>query len=384
MTADNNESPENNGTRDGPSEKSYTSRRRFLAATGSLGVAGVAGVGNAGAVTIKKRVPKYIRGHDEVVEWMKVPESWLAQDELARTALETLNETFLGQKGVIETGLVRSEKTFGGKHGFDIEVAVNEALPLPDLPDSISGVDVLVREADPSEWVHQACKNIGDYSNYKGGVNISDDPPSSSVRSFGTAGYRAEIGGAERMVTAMHTFGDCSWTIGDKTYQDNDQIGTIRDGDVRADFVVTTASASGVSITNKIREPNGTVRTISGFASESEISNRVSNPFDGYSKVGISTGKKTGGLGKKDITVSGNCNDLRGEGVRGSADGAAGDSGGPYYSVESGDAYILAHHVYGTGGDAGYNVNCFGSRDVTNKTIGMPAYWVNNEGYSIG
>jgi hypothetical protein len=186
------------------------------------------------------------------------------------------------------------------------------------------------------------------------------------------------------MITAAHTFGDCNFTSEDKTYQYSSQIGKAWYGDVRADYIATDASASGVSITNKIREPDGTIRPISGFASEEEISRRVSDYFDGHTKVGVSTGKTTGGLGKKDISVD-KCNDLRGEGIRGSTTGAKGDSGGPYYSVENGDAFLLGHHVFGTGGDAGYTVDCGGSRTVMNKSVGMPCYYLSNqEGFYIG
>lgn len=358
-----------------------TSKRDFLKTVGSVGATGILGTGVVGATVRKKRVPKYVRG-DEIVQTMKVPQSWLAQNDRAEAAVEALNKTHLGKDGVLETGLVRSEQTYGGWNGFDIEVVVDETKPAPSFPDEVSDVTVRVIEQNPKERRQQACKNIGDYWNYKGGVNIFDS--NSDPRHAGTSGYRATKNGNEYMITAAHTFfdGTCEVVNGQATYQYSSQVGNIQGGDVRADFVATDGSSLSGSIVNKVLEPDGTTRTISGSASEEEIDRRVSDYFDGYTKLGISTGETTGGLGKKNITKSG-CNDLRGEGIRGSSDGANGDSGGPYYSIENGDAFILGHHIDGQN-DKG-TVECGGTQTVTDKSIGMPAFWlVNNRGYTIG
>jgi hypothetical protein len=170
--------------------ESTPSRRRFLAAAGSVGVASFVGIETVGATTTKKRVPKYISG-DEVVQTMKVPQPWLAQEKKAREVLQALNRSEFEKAAVRESGLVRSERTFGGWNGFDVEIVVDETKPEPNLPDVASDVDVRVREEHPSERELQACKNINDYSNYKGGVNIFDDSPSETYRSLGTSGYRA-------------------------------------------------------------------------------------------------------------------------------------------------------------------------------------------------
>jgi hypothetical protein len=357
-----------------------TSRRSFLTATGSLGVASLTGIETVGALTYKRRVPKYFDG-DEVVETMKVPQAWIDQDNQAQEALENLNASYMSKDGVMETGLVRSEQTFGGKNGFDIEVVVDETQPTPDLPDAVSGVTVRVKEAKPDNKLLE-CKNTGNLSDYPGGINIFDDSPDSSTRSAGTSGYRVVYEGSEYILTAAHTFEDCGWSRSDETYQLDYQLGEVYTGDIGADLVLSDASANNFDIINKIREPDGTFRSISGYASESEISNRVSDFFDGYRKIGIATGKTTGGLGKKDITKD-NCYDLRGEGVRGSADAAKGDSGGPAYSVENNDAYLLYHVSQGAGENVDYTIDCGGTQYPYKKCVGTAAYWVNNNGYKI-
>ena len=356
------------------------SKRDFLKTVGTVGATGIIGTGVVGATVRKKRVPKYVRG-DEIIQTMKVPQPWLAQDDKAEAAVEALNRTHFGKDGVLETGLVRSEQTFGGWNGFDIEVVVDETQPIPSLPDEVSGVTVRVEKQNPEERRQQACKNIDDYYNYKEGVNIFDSE--SGSRHAGTSGYRATKNGNEYMITAAHTFqSTCDVVEGQATYQYSSQIGNIQGGDVEADFVATDGSSLSGSIVNKVLEPDGTTRNISGSASEEEIDRRVSDYFDGYTKLGITTGKTTGGLGKKNITKS-SCNDLHGEGIRGSSDGANGDSGGPYYSVENGDAFILGHHIDGQN-DKG-TVECGGTQTRTDKSIGMPAFWlVNNRGYTIG
>lgn len=363
------------------SEKWRANKRDFLKAVGSIGATGILGTGTVGATVRKKRVPKYVRG-DEIVQTMKVPQPWLAQNRKAEAAVEALNKSHLSKNGVLETGLVRSEQTFGGWNGFDIEIVVDETKPTPNLPDEVSGVTVRVEEQNPAEREQQACKNVGDYWNYKGGVFISDSD--SDERRAGTSGYRATKNGNEYMITTAHTFqSTCDVVEGQATYQYSSQIGTVQDGDVRTDFVATDGSSLSGGIANKVLEPDGTTRKISGSASEEEIDRRVSDLFDGYTKLGITTGETAGGLGKKNITKDA-CNDLRGEGIRGSSDCANGDSGGPYYSIESGNAFILGHHIDGQK-DKGYSIDCGGPQPVKNKSVGMPAFWlVNNHSYTIG
>lgn len=353
-----------------------TTRRAFLSVTGA-GILGLTSTKPVNARPQQKKVPKYYSG-GEVVEWMRVPKSWFSHNEHAKEALNEFNNDYFNQNyNILETGLIRSRRKHGGWNGFAIEAIYHRNKQKPDLPETVSGIRVHLREGRPEARKNQACKNTGDFSQYPGGVNISDNSPLSSTRSWGTSGYRVKDGnGNDYMVSASHIFDDCNIDIGDNTYQESNQIGEVKDGNVGADYIVTDDSAGNVNIVNEILEPDGTRRFVNGCASECEIDRRVSDAFDGYTKIGITTGKETGGLGKKNITID-DCHDLQGEGIRGSTNGAAGDSGGPWYSVENGDAFILAHHSKSAGSPVG-TVECKGTQEVTSKSIGMPCFWIEN------
>lgn len=355
-------------------------RRGFLATI--AGVGGLAGVtsGVPGETIRKKRVPKYIRG-GETVQSMKVPKAWLRQERRAGRAKDALLDEYRSEEGVLRASLVRSESTYGGLNGFDIKVYVDRRREVPNLPETFRGVTVQSEETTSNSYRKAGCYNAGDYSNYKGGMLISDDGTFGS--STGTAGYPVKKDGTEYMLSAQHVFDSCGWNVSDTTYQKSEKLGSIEDGSVSGDYVVTTAGYNGTSLTNEIREPDGTTRTISGAASEEEISRRVSDLFDGYTTVGATTGTTTGGLGEKDFGFTG-CNDLRNNAIRGSADGAPGDSGGPMYSVENGDAFILGH-VSVVESKKKNSTGCGGVDIIRyDKTIGFPAFEVESDGYTVG
>ncbi|MEZ3143370.1 hypothetical protein [Halobaculum sp. MBLA0143] len=153
----------------------------------------------------------------------------------------------------------------------------------PNVPTEVSGLPVR-QEPQEAAPVQQAC-NSGDFDRYGGGINVLDYLEADLN---GTAGYRVVDGnGNEYMVSAAHIFGDCEIESFDEAYQQNEGVGSIVGGVYEKDFVVFDDSAGNADIENAIREPDGTERPIAGCASREEISNRVSNPVDGYSKVGV-------------------------------------------------------------------------------------------------
>lgn len=369
----------NNGTsddkrpQDESSEKATISRRRYITATGSLGIAGLAGVGTAGALVSKKRVPKYYSG-GEVIHWMYVPQAWYEHVQQAKRALEQLNQAAFEQSSVLETGLVRSEdQQYGGWNGFKIEPVIETGKTVR-LPSSINGIDISVetRDADAVTPDTDGCYNIGDFSPYPGGVNVYDvsgqDIPC-------TSGYPVDSGsGKLDIVVAAHCFGDCNVTIGDDAFKETESLGNIDYGDANADIAVIELD-SGKYVDKAVREPDGTMRTVKGCASESEIERRASDAFDGHTKIGCTTGETVGGIGKAHISRS-SCPSLKGEGFRSEHDAAGGDSGGPHYSIENGDAFMLGHH-WGSGNvkDSAY---CHKELDVKNTSYGMSCYWLEN------
>jgi hypothetical protein len=121
-----------------------------------------------------------------------------------------------------------------------------------------------------------------------------------------------------------------------------------------------------------------------GMRARIKIKRMDEDRSDGYSQVGVTTGKTTGGIFDDNLSVSG-CHDLRGEGFAGGAEGAKGDSGGPLYTIENGYACILGH-LHGISNTKLTDVeSCSGeSYDRKNTTIGFPAYEVAGDGFNIG
>lgn len=329
----------------------------------------------------RKRVPKYIRG-GETLQTMKVPRAWLQQEKRAKQAKEQLLDKHSETDAIIKSSLIRSEKQYGGMNGFDIEVYLDQERSTPDLPDAVSGIVVQTEEVSTDSFRQAGCYNAGNFSNYKGGMLISDNSTFGSPGT-GTAGYPVSKNGGDYMLSAQHVFADCEWSFLNETFQKSESLGYVAKGSVSGDYIASAVDSNGTDLTNQIQEPDGPARTVSGAASEHEISRRVSAPFDGYTAVGVTTGKTTGGLTNKNYTMKG-CNDLRGEGFIGGADGAAGDSGGPMYSVEDGDAYMLGH--LSAIAEKKNNMTTCGGSDVIryNRSIGFPAYEVENDGFTVG
>ncbi|MFB6176814.1 MAG: hypothetical protein ABEI99_06670, partial [Halobaculum sp.] len=238
----------------------------------------------------------------------------------------------------------------------------------------------------PRGFVQPAvCDNVQDFPDVKGGIYTSPESPSTadSNRGYGTIGFRAKKDGTYYMLTAMHVFGDCSITNGDDVYMNESKLGEVSGGDVDGDWIEVDDSGSGSdSLTNKVVEPDGTTRSISGYASECEIERRVSDLLDGYTTVGVTSGETTGGLGECNVGFD-TCPTLYMEGVTGSADFAQGDSGAPCYSIENGDAFMLKLGQYLV--DLKDTNSCQGQEaNRGDKSLGIPAYYIANQGYDIG
>lgn len=364
------------------------SRRKVLAATGATGVLFTAPsiVGASGNNSV--RVPKYKKSPNEVTEWMEVPKKWHNHHKKAKKVLTRFNkEQGMSKRsrnnGVHETGLVAAEESVDGKRGFKIEVLA-EKRKHDEIPDSKEGIAIDKKASDGN--YEPLCENTGTFDPVLGGVNIFDSNYSNP--GFGdplsTSGYPVEYNGTRHLVAAAHSFADCAVNQGDDTYTVDDRVGSISMGSVALDYVVTDTDS--VTCENSILS-GGNKYTPTEYASESEVGNRVSSPFDGHTAMGCTTGETTGGLGKKNVQL-GNCHTLDYEGVRCSADSASGDSGGPWFDKKNNgsDAIIISHTSQGLAKHekGSTYVNCR-DRYVTlyNKTYGPGAYYMFQDGLSI-
>lgn len=357
-------------------------------ASGSIGLSlpySIRKVGSAGNPTI--RVPKYRKSPAEVVEWMEVPRQWFEQHHRAKTALKQFNEEHFHKQGLHETGLVAVEKQYGGKRGFKIEVFVDPEKFSGKLPEEQNNVRISVEERP--EETNYLCYNIGTYYEVPGGVNFFDKPTNGPLS---TTGYplRDSSTNEEFMLGAAHAFGICSVTDGDDTFTLDKQVGRVSRGSVSLDFVLSDFSGADsdpdvVRAENKIYGESGESWPIFAYADEQEIADRVSSWFDGYSSMGCTTGRTTGGLGKKNITTD-TCHDFNGEGVRGSANAAEGDSGGPCFDIGGDKAKLLYHVSRGTPNTKIGEIyqDCTGGyAEEYAKHEGPGAYAVFNRGYEI-
>lgn len=141
--------------------------------------------------------------------------------------------------------------------------------------------------------------------------------------------------------------------------------------------------SSSRSIPNKIIG-EGTTYPIGGWVTEDGICDRVCAAFDGYRKMGATTGETTGGLGKYHIddSYSGSGPSFEGHGVRGSADAAKIDSGGPAFSLHGGDAYLTHMISQGDknfGKDTDTTYHCHSDFHPFKKSLGPAAYYIHNE-----
>lgn len=351
------------------------SRRSILktASVGGFSILAGTQIGSAGG-SEKKRVPKVLDG-DHVIEWMEVPSAWLDQHHHAKEAKREFTNEMFRKEGVLDSSLVRSPDRYGDKHGFQIEVTINPETFNDDIPERYNGVTVVQEEGSPKDS-GPTCYNDQNFDIMPGGAWIEGD------YGRGTSSWEVEYNGNYYIMTAAHLFGaNCSnYNIGDPAYQYSRRLGSLEGYYTDYDFAICSHDYNGIAPSDDIKGES-TTYDIKGVASEASIADRVVSPIDGYRKMGTSSGETTGGIGAKDYSIN-HCFDFNNEGVRGSADIVEGDSGGPAFSVEDGQAVVLFLCSWGEGGrNSTYN-NC-SNNYLFNKSAGTAAYRINNLGFRI-
>lgn len=93
------------------------------------------------------------------------------------------------------------------------------------------------------------------------------------------------------------------------------------------------------------------IRGLTGIHDELSLATMTINN-DQYSKMGAATGRRWGFIEEQYDSWSGNC-DFDEYGVRGTADAADGDSGGPAFTIEDGGAVLVSMvtHAYSSWSD---------------------------------
>lgn len=354
------------------SEKPTHTRRGVLKKVGAGAFLPLGNLARKQEETVK--LPE-LRDHKGVVKWMEVPKVWDVQRRRAERVSSNLKQRFANDAGVVEVGLIAAPEQFGGKRGLQVEIGVNRDKLTSEIPDHVD--DVPVQTVEKEEPPVPLCMN-DNYSGLPGGVKIFDDNDSSY--SVGSTGWKVKVNGVECMMTAAHVVSGTT-----NVYGDPDWTGTPQKvGEVYQRESTSTLDAAAIessrSIPNKIIG-DGSTYPIGGWVTEEGISSRVSDWFDGYRKMGITTGETTGGLGKYHIDDSYHSStpSYEGHGVRGDADAASGDSGGAAFSLHNGGEAFITHmitHGDPKAGQYSSNSNCYNVNPYK-KSIGPAAYHLN-------
>lgn len=352
-------------------------RRSVLKTIGASGIAAYigTGVGTAGGPEME-RVPR-VKSGDEVVEWMEVPKRWLQRSEAVKNATQGFTNNRLSEKGIQSVGMVPRNKEIAGKRTFEINVEIDPDKFDGGIPDTYQGEPVKKSEM-ASDDMGPNCHNDQNYDPMPGGVWIEGDSAAPRGTTFGMVEYNNTF----YMLTALHLFGDnnCNnYNIGDDVDQYSQNMGALEGFQTDYDLALCSHD-NGIAVSHSI-DGESQSWDVKGYASEVSMRDRAAAWNDSYKMMGTSTGIQTGGIGETHKSIS-NCYTFGGHGARGSADGAAGDSGGPAFAVEGGEAVYLYLHSWGTGGKTNTYNSC-ADEYTWEKTMGTAAYAINNSGYKI-
>jgi len=311
---------------------------------------------------------------EEVVKWEKVPSSWLEHKKHVIDVRERRGEKILHKSGVKAIAVIAGTESYGGKRGLQLEVEVDKANK-DKIPDTVEGVSVKKVEPRERHDVTLPCYNES-YSDLPGGAAVAKG--SSTTSEFGSTGITVNLDGQFGTLSAYHlkSSGDIYGDYNGSSWQ---KVGSIYAANSKMDIIVITSSRVNQP---DILEQSGSEHQ-GGYVTESGIGSRVSDPFDGYTQMGVTTGETVGGLGAYHVSsCPGSCSfaTYHGHGVRGSADLAGGDSGGCGYSMHNGDAFVT--HIT-TQSDEYKNTNNCINANRFNRAWGTAAYHINNQHWSV-
>lgn len=347
------------------------SRRSFVKKAGAVGVLPLSIRNKDNPKTTK--IPEY-KNREGVVKYMEVPKTWVQHKNAVEKVADRLSDKLRDKPGIGEVGITAAPEKFSGKRGFQVEVGVVPDEVKTELPDHSSGVPIRSFEYEPNEPL---CYNHC-YSEVLGGVQIYD-----KSRGFGgTIGWRVGDSSGIYVITAEHVVpdGEVHQACGGFT----SKIGEVRMSNSNMDIsVVEITNNMNIEAEISVDENNDKI-PIGGWVAEGGIASRVSDWFDQYHAYGRTTGETSGGLDKYHIDDSYHYKtpSYNGHGVRGTANSAKGDSGGPAYDMAGGEAYlthIVTHGDPKAGEESGNNCD---NNNEFKKAIGAATYEIDNHWYT--
>lgn len=309
-----------------------------------------------------------VRDRHGPVETKLVPISWYNHFKTSLRVLETNRTKLMAKNGVKRTGLVSSEKTFGGKSGFDIMVDLKETGVRENIPNNLGGIRVRTQIAEESKLVSN-CVNKDRHSDIPGGVEIEYEKNNGDIvagTSFGRVWNSYDYN--YYLMTAAHLFHDtnsCTDISGKVVQQGyDDNIGMVNDYNNQADYAIIEDTAASdqqypQDYIGMIEEGDGTQYDIDGYYTKEGLGDLKSSNEE-IRSMGTTTGVTTGQIQEIGISenYSGNCVTFEGEGVDTSCNVATGDSGGPVYNIVDGKARTISM-VNKTEGSRVGTISCY-------------------------
>ena len=319
-----------------------------------------------GSHTTKHRVklPK-LRNGKKIIKKHSVPKKWDAHRRNAKQILN--NNDFLSRDGVIHSGLSRSPKEYDGKNGLQITLGVDpDSDAKAKVPNEIEKVPI-----DTAETKHrgesflakcnglfddQECLNCWQGNRLEGGYPIK-----TGGGDTGTAGFLANTAYNEVMITAAHLWFDVrvpytncdEFIYGDTAkFCDGTEIGSVIEWDIEDDWAMIDIN-DGVSRYGDI-DMAGPEIDVAGFVDESVLQSWIGMwPWNQpcLRSMGRSSSVTAGRIKHVNFAYQNSNEDLFLDCVSYESDGSqdgvytycdivGGDSGGPTFHTEDGDAYI--------------------------------------------
>lgn len=344
------------------------SRRKFLKRSGAI-AAVPSGVGNFSKER-EEKLPELVN-RNGVVRYMTVPKKWAQHKERSKSVKENLENGLSNKEGIKTIGMERAPEKHGNKNGFQIKIGIDKDQINIEIPDTIDGIPIRTEQYRPSVEIG-FCHNIL-YSGLPPGVSIWDHE---YLAEAGTTGWPVRNSNytGEYMLTAHHVVESGDGDV----YGDGGSsvVGNYYESDSNLDATLIETSRN---ISTTI-QGDGNTYPIGGWISESGIESRVSDYFDGYRKMGSTTGETTGGL--TDCHVTGNKHSWYGEGVVGTATAAPGDSGGPAFDLANGEAYLSYLVTEAVPNTEVSGSNCRDAQEY-NKSMGVAAYELDKHYWTI-
>ena len=312
------------------------SRRKWLSAalTGGISVNYLTSVvGGRGGDTVT--IPVAQSG-EEILATKEVPRDWWEQMVKSRDVHHSLHNRYENVAGIEDIGLTSIDETISGRRKGAVSIYVDSNVsPEPDIPDSVEGIDIVVKEMPKTKLVAECNTDADDPvpgSNLVINKFINDNGVLTHAE--GTSTCRVITSENEYLMTTSHLWKCDDSPSNDRVYQGpngGSDIGYVADYSRAQDWAVTLVDSSA-DVSGYTDTLEGTGLSVESHAPEQRVMDLVSSTSDFVAKYGFKTCKSTG-LVEDSHLSSGVCGASNGHSVRSSCYNESGDSGSPVYEV---------------------------------------------------